>query len=472
MNKLNFSLAAALLLGVANAQAADFDSAATKANERLEAAQKEYADFLAEIGPQKTELATDLNLKEEKLRSLQRQFSEISQLTQSVDVEVSQLDQRISSLSSANSYIQSQLLTEYIRRLDLSLNPGERELYRDTIRSALEVTETEEGVEEDDKLIFSTQLKAINASISRIETQFGGSVISGSAIIDGEVLDGKFALVGPHVYFSAGGSKGGIVNGVRENTDEASVESLPLHVAAIDSLINGKQASIPVDTTGNSRSGALESIESDHANLTFREEFEAGGITMYAIDGLFILAILVSLYKFITLFTVRKAKESDLATVLSHLKKGDREAALAHAKGIGGPAGQLLTAAVNSSDESTEVIEEVLYEVIIKTQPKLDKLLAFIAVTAATAPLLGLLGTVTGMINTFKLITIVGTGDAKSLSSGISEALITTKWGLIVAIPTLISHALLNRKAKGVVGSLEQTAVGFVNGVAEMRESK
>jgi biopolymer transport protein ExbB len=75
------------------------------------------------------------------------------------------------------------------------------------------------------------------------------------------------------------------------------------------------------------------------------------------------------------------------------------------------------------------------------------------------------------MIKTFKLITIVGTGDARNLSSGISEALITTKWGLIVAIPTLIMHALLNRKAKGVVGSMEQAAVGFINGIVEMRES-
>jgi biopolymer transport protein ExbB len=129
----------------------------------------------------------------------------------------------------------------------------------------------------------------------------------------------------------------------------------------------------------------------------------------------------------------------------------------------------MLCAAVENSDEDREVIEEILYETIIKAQPKLERFLAFIAVVAATAPLLGLLGTVTGMIKTFKLITIVGTGDARNLSSGISEALITTKWGLIVAIPTLIIHALLNRKAKGVVGSMEQAAVSFINGVAEMR---
>ena len=92
-------------------------------------------------------------------------------------------------------------------------------------------------------------------------------------------------------------------------------------------------------------------------------------------------------------------------------------------------------------------------------------MLPLIQVTAATAPLLGLLGTVTGMIKTFRLITVFGTGDAKSLSTGISEALITTEFGLIVAIPAIILGAILSRKAKSVVASMEQTAVSFVNGV-------
>ena len=92
-------------------------------------------------------------------------------------------------------------------------------------------------------------------------------------------------------------------------------------------------------------------------------------------------------------------------------------------------------------------------------------MIPFIAVVAATAPLMGLLGTVTGMIKTFKLITVFGTGDARSLSSGISEALVTTEFGLCVAIPALIIHALLLRRTKGVLASMEQTAVAFKNGL-------
>jgi biopolymer transport protein ExbB len=93
--------------------------------------------------------------------------------------------------------------------------------------------------------------------------------------------------------------------------------------------------------------------------------------------------------------------------------------------------------------------------------------LPFIAITASSAPLLGLLGTVTGIMNTFSLMTLFGTGDVKTLSSGISEALITTELGLYVAIPSLMLHALLSRKAKAVLDDMEKSAVALVNQIAK-----
>jgi hypothetical protein len=106
-----------------------------------------------------------------------------------------------------------------------------------------------------------------------------------------------------------------------------------------------------------------------------------------------------------------------------------------------------------------------MYEVVMKTRLKAQRFLPFIAICAASAPLLGLLGTVTGIINTFKLITVFGSGDVKTLSGGISEALITTEFGLIVAIPSLLLHAFLSRKARGIVDRMETAAVAFMNQV-------
>ena len=143
---------------------------------------------------------------------------------------------------------------------------------------------------------------------------------------------------------------------------------------------------------------------------------------------------------------------------------GRVQKALEHAEQIGGPSSVLLKRAIENVDKDKELLEEVIYEQLLDTRPKLEKLMPLIALTAATAPLLGLLGTVTGMINTFNLISVFGTGDPRMLSSGISEALITTMYGLIVAIPALLLHAVVSRKAKGLLGSMEQAAVAFVNG--------
>jgi biopolymer transport protein ExbB len=156
-----------------------------------------------------------------------------------------------------------------------------------------------------------------------------------------------------------------------------------------------------------------------------------------------------------------------LRRVLRHIEEGDKGAALDHARGIVGPAGDLLATAIEHLDEQKEHLEEILYGKMLGARAKLERGIAFLALTATAGPLMGLLGTVMGMIATFKLISSFGSGDPKLLAAGISEALIATATGMAVAIPALLLHAFLSRKAKGVIGSMEQTAVGFINGIPE-----
>ena len=140
---------------------------------------------------------------------------------------------------------------------------------------------------------------------------------------------------------------------------------------------------------------------------------------------------------------------------------------------ISHPAYKALRRAIEiGNDKSPEDVEEALYEEYLQAQPKLERGLSWIAIAAATAPLLGLLGTVTGMIHTFKLINVFGTGDAKSLSSGISEALVTTEFGLVVAIPALIMHALLSRKISGILAATEMASIAYVNGLKAHQKPK
>ena len=98
--------------------------------------------------------------------------------------------------------------------------------------------------------------------------------------------------------------------------------------------------------------------------------------------------------------------------------------------------------------------------------PNLDKFLTILSVSAGAAPLLGLLGTVMGIIKTFEMIGIYGTGDANRLAGGISEALVTTEMGLIVAIPALIWHAVLNRRLRKIVSNLEKAMLSFINALS------
>jgi biopolymer transport protein ExbB len=137
-----------------------------------------------------------------------------------------------------------------------------------------------------------------------------------------------------------------------------------------------------------------------------------------------------------------------------------------------GPVGAMLRKGADHLEEPRELIEEVMYESVLTSKLKIQSMLPFVAISASAAPLLGLLGTVTGIMNTFTLITVFGTGDVRTLSSGISEALITTEYGLIVAIPSLLLHAFLSRKAKGIVDRMEKSAVAFLNEVSRATPSR
>jgi biopolymer transport protein ExbB len=163
---------------------------------------------------------------------------------------------------------------------------------------------------------------------------------------------------------------------------------------------------------------------------------------------------------------VKMPAEAKIRSVLRAVGQGDHATASRLASELPGPVGAMLVAGTSAHGQPRDAIEESMYETVQRTQHRLQSLLPFVAISASAAPLLGLLGTVTGIMNTFSLITIYGTGDVKTLSSGISEALITTEYGLIVAIPSLLLHAFLSSKVRKIVNNLEATGVSFVNELA------
>ena len=130
---------------------------------------------------------------------------------------------------------------------------------------------------------------------------------------------------------------------------------------------------------------------------------------------------------------------------------------------------KVLLKALPFKDRSRSDMENALQEAILGEIPAIERFLSTLGMLAAIAPLMGLLGTVTGMINTFHTITYYGTGDPRMMSGGISEALVTTMLGLAVAIPIMLCHTLLSRMVETQISRMEEKAVSFVNMVFKAR---
>jgi biopolymer transport protein ExbB len=313
---------------------------------------------------------------------------------------------------------------------------------------------------------FAKQIDVIGVALDRLEQLVGGYRFEGLALAPtGEILSGEFAAFGPTVFYAASETDLAGLAVTKLNAAEAAIAIPgPEYTAGIRQFVETGEGNIPADITLG------KALKIEEGSDTIGEHLAKGGIVGYVILSLGAVCLLIGAIKVIEITGFKTASPEQVQNVLANIQESSAKGSEAAGE-VSGAGGELLLAGVENADEKRGSLEEILYEKILACRPKLERFLPFMALTAAAAPLLGLLGTVTGMIKTFNLITIFGTGDAKSLSSGISEALVTTELGLCVAIPSLILHGLLSRMARQKIGDMEQTAVGFVNGLIGNRNS-
>lgn len=188
----------------------------------------------------------------------------------------------------------------------------------------------------------------------------------------------------------------------------------------------------------------------------------AGGTIAWIIVGLGVVVLLIVAERAATLALTSTRADRLMRSVEKQLAASD-DAVLAMLDKKRGALARVLRAVVLHRDAARGQLEDQAAEAIYREMPRLERLLPFLAVIAGVAPMLGLLGTVTGMISTFEVITEHGTGDPKLLSGGISEALITTEFGLVVAIPALLLHNLLARWSDRTVDTLQTHALSLIN---------
>ncbi len=180
-----------------------------------------------------------------------------------------------------------------------------------------------------------------------------------------------------------------------------------------------------------------------------------GGPVGYVIIGLGIFGLLLCMWRAFVLYSTGRRIGGQLKTESANLDN---------------PLGRVMSVFTDHRNIDIETLELKLDEAILRESAPLETGLSFIKVLYVVAPLLGLLGTVVGMISTFQMITLFGTGDPRMMAGGISTALVTTVLGLIVAIPLTLLHAFLQGKSRVLIQILEEQAAGIIARLAERKE--
>lgn len=196
---------------------------------------------------------------------------------------------------------------------------------------------------------------------------------------------------------------------------------------------------------------------------TVMTTIKSGGVIGYVILGLGALGLVLIVMRVIFLMNANSNVDRLTETVIDKIDSCKADEALGAIKGAKGAIARVIRAILRNLNKERAHLEDIITESILNENTSLDRFGAFILVIAAVAPLLGLLGTVSGMISTFDIITEFGTGDPKLLSGGIAVALVTTMLGLIVAIPLLLIGNLLSGWAQSIKDEMERNALHIVN---------
>lgn len=219
------------------------------------------------------------------------------------------------------------------------------------------------------------------------------------------------------------------------------------------------------------RAGNIDVFLYDNPNVamdrqdekTISDDIEAGGLIGMIILGIGGVGLALLIARVMFLYQFSANVQSLTNSVNDAFTNKGLSAALEICKKHKNSASRVISSTLKNLNKERDHIEDIISESILHESSRIDRFGAMILVIAAVSPLLGLLGTVTGMISTFDIITEFGTGDPKLLSTGISEALITTKFGLVVAIPMLLIGNILSSWATRTKNDLERSALHMIN---------
>ena len=448
MNRLNTLIAAALLIVSTSAAAQTLDELAKivreAANSEAKINQQREADFVGDRNSQQKMLAearrdlanengrsdrlrNEYDVNERSLAELETTLAErmgnLGELFGVVRQASGDIQAAIDdSMVSAQLQGRTEFLSELAQRRALPTVPELRQLW------STMVTEIAE----------SGKVTKFNAVVERADGQKEEVEVVRLGVFNA-VTDGQF------LDWDTSKSRTNLIELARQPAARFSSMASDLQSSA-----SGEVVPMAVDFT---RGQILRAVV--QSKTPIERVKEDGGPVGYVIIGVGLFGLLLCVWKAFALYTTGGKMSRQLKSDKANKKN---------------PLGRVMSVYSDNPEADIETLELKLDEAILRETAPVESGLAFIKVLYVVAPLLGLLGTVVGMIATFQMITLFGTGDPRMMAGGISTALVTTVLGLVVAIPLTLLHSFLQGKAKALIQILEEQAAGIIARMAERTE--
>ena len=404
---------------------------------------QEFRQDTAEQQSRMSQARSELNAAEARGRTLSAEFDANEQ-------ELSQLSAELESQAGDFGELLGQFRTAAGETMPIIKESLANFEYSGRAEKLAEVSEARSLPTRED--LDSLPKAMLQEMIAQSEVKAFTAPVSGAGA-DGEIVDTEVMRVG--IFTAATTDDVRFVEVITEDTDEPYLRVLKAQpggsfASAMRSLISAQEGEVVITPVDPSK-GDLFAVAGEMPTL--EQRIAQGGPVGAVILVLLAIGAAFAIFKIVTLFLMGSAM---------------RKTAKTRQAGTGNPLARVFEAYEQNKHQDLESLELKLDEQILRESPKIERFNDVVKVLAAVAPLLGLLGTVIGMIITFTAITNFGAGDPKLMAGGISVALMTTVLGLVAAIPLLLLHAIAASMARGNQQILDEQAAGLV---AERAES-
>jgi biopolymer transport protein ExbB len=406
--------------------AADLGDVAKQLTADIKQAQTQLSNTQAQIGRERAQLAQQLNKAQSRVLELRDKTAAARRLADEKTLGLEQFEARLGTWQEQGRF-QQRIVTGFLDRI------GQQ--------SAGEAKNAD----------FADQLNRLQQFVDAQQANLRPQWQTRQILLpDGKVAEGKLLALGPVQWFLQPERALGGLATTADGVSSARLEFDGPATRGLLALSDKGEGAITFDPTLTRVLKLADSRE------TLWDQLVKGGLWVIPIVAFGLFAAVIALAKAIYLYRLPALQPAIAARVRAAF--GEGPAALAALRSqLQGAQAELLGIALGTATQAHR--DEQLYVCLLRWRHKLEHWLGSIALTASVSPLLGLIGTVSGMITTFKLMTVFGSSDANTVSAGISEAMITTKLGLVVAVPALIAHALMSRRVKNYFAELENLGV-------------